>query len=1393
MRNRKMLLSSVLFVVLVLSLISPACVPSSDSVADSGVGKGTALFAIPLNTDAGNVTPMVAAGYDHTVGLKSDGTVVAVGDNSYGQCNVASWTDMIQVAAGQFHTVGLKSNGTVVAVGANSSGRCDVGNWTDIIQVAAGYQHTVGLESDGTVVAVGDNSYGECNVGGWTDIVQVAVGSGGWNTVGLKSDGTVVAVGLGVGVVGVGAWTDIIQVAAGAYHTVGLKSDGTVVAVGDNSYGQCNVGGWTGIIQVSAGYDHTVGLKSDGTMVAVGDNYYGECDVGNSADMIQISAGGYHTVGLKSDSTAIAVGYDYYGQCSVGNWADVVQVSAGDDHTVGLKSDGTVAALGYNYYGQCDVGNWTDIAYVAAGGYYERWGTSAGTSGAYTWDDTVGLKSDGTVVAVGVNWYGQCDVGTWTDIIQVALGGFHTVGLKSDGTVVAVGSNNAGECNVGGWTDIIQVAAGEFHTVGLKSNGTVVAAGDNGAGYCDVGSWTDIVQVAAGLYDTVGLKSDGTVVAVGANTSGQCDVGRWTDIVQVSAGYDHTVGLKSDGTVVAVGANGYGQCNVGNWTDIIQVSAGLYDTVGLKSDGTVVAAGPEVELAKWHLRNAAPHDTTLPTVSTVSPEDGAASVPVDTNVTATFSEAMNGSTITAESFTLAGSAASGTVTYDPATFTATFTPDAALAYNHMYTATLSTNITDLAGNPLAASYVWSFTTESAFVVDFSAQPTDGYAPLAVQFTDMSTGVFTSWEWDFNGDGIVDSTDENPIHEFGSGTYTVSLTAHGPDGSNIRTKTNYIVAESPTSSQLPTGMFVYSPSAPRAGEEVMLDASKSNDPNGNIEYYEWDLNGDGNYDGFTTSPIIYYSWTSPGTYHVSIRVCGANGLKATYAEDIHVADRSLWEKIKSLFSSNVKSLSQGDWNKFQLIKSELHISNWPQSSDPSSDPDFYWIDDNQLLTVLKEAINPTDSPMTYETYILDQLHDMKLADSVAGRSFDVDPVINVYFNSMATMNAWVEGTSMLGKDSLAGTIELEGGTGIGVGAVFALWDVAQAGVGLEFLDQTFYKRALWYYFYNRDNYESPQEAFDLSPVPLKYQNQATRNYFEKLWTEYGDSNIAAGGGLKDSFKEQVIEQLRSLLLTGCEKYKFAPYQIYEVHSPGELRVYDSAGRVTGVVNGTVREEIPNSAYDEETKTVLIYPAADVYYCQFVGTEQGTYGLTVMDIQGGESTTFDATQIATANRTIHKYGIDWATLSQGKKGVTVYVDSNGDGITDYSFKAGNVLTGNEFVPPSACFIATAAYGTPMASEVQTLRDFRDQYMLTNPLGQALVNLYYETSPPIASFITDHPSLKPIVRAWLAPIVAVSAVAVNTSPTEKVAVLAFLVLVSVAMALWMIRRRGKHPGLA
>ena len=97
----------------------------------------------------------------------------------------------------------------------------------------------------------------------------------------------------------------------------------------------------------------------------------------------------------------------------------------------------------------------------------------------------------------------------------IAAGNYHTVGLKSDGTVLTVGDNSDGQCNVSNWKDIVSISVGSVNTAGLKSDGTIVAVGDNKYGQCDVSGWRDIDAISSGIYYTVGLKSDGTVVAVG--------------------------------------------------------------------------------------------------------------------------------------------------------------------------------------------------------------------------------------------------------------------------------------------------------------------------------------------------------------------------------------------------------------------------------------------------------------------------------------------------------------------------------------------------------------------------------------------------------------------------------------------------------------------------------------------------------------------------------------------------------------------------------------------------------------------------------------------------------------------------------------------------------------
>ncbi len=71
--------------------------------------------------------------------------------------------------------------------------------------------------------------------------------------------------------------------------------------------------------------------------------------------------------------------------------------------------------------------------------------------------------------------------------------------------------------------------------------------------------------------------------------------------------------------------------------------------------------------------------------------------------------------------------------------------------------------------------------------------------------------------------------------------------------------------------------------------------------------------------------------------------------------------------------------------------------------------------------------------------------------------------------------------------------------------------------------------------------------------------------------------------------------------------------------------------------------------------------------------------------------------------------------------------------------------------SCFIATAVYQDPYHPDVQALREFRDEYLLTNPAGRAVVSAYYRYSPPVADFIAGHETLRLPLRALFIPVAA------------------------------------------
>lgn len=125
-------------------------------------------------------------------------------------------------------------------------------------------------------------------------------------------------------------------------------------------------------------------------------------------------------------------------------------------------------------------------------------------------------------------------------------------------------------------------------------------------------------------------------------------------------------------------------------------------------------AGDALAVAKtWSFTTGTTADTTPPTVSSTIPADVATGVVINTNVSATFSEAMDPLTITATNITLkqGTTPVAGTVSYVGTS--AVFKPTANLAASTAYTATVTTGVKDLAGNPLAVTKTWGFTTGTA--------------------------------------------------------------------------------------------------------------------------------------------------------------------------------------------------------------------------------------------------------------------------------------------------------------------------------------------------------------------------------------------------------------------------------------------------------------------------------------------------------------------------------------------------------------------------------------------------------------------------------------------------------------------------------------------------------
>lgn len=270
----------------------------------------------------------------------------------------ADWDSrIIAVAAGKDHAVGLRADGTVAATGNNTYGQCNVSGWSDIVAIDAGPRHTVGVRADGTVMIVGDNDRGQLNAGGWSNVVAVSVHWDSRYIVGVKADGTILCTNEVLRQKTAG-WYGIMEVSAGS-DLVGLRQDGRIlVASADDIVEYHYTENWSGIQSISAGAEHAVGLRSNGTVAVTGNNGLGQIDVSGWTDIVYLNAGQKNTVGIRADGTVAVAGYysEHFG--AMYGWTDIVHVDTGDGLFLGVRADGTVVAAGDNSFGECDVSGW---------------------------------------------------------------------------------------------------------------------------------------------------------------------------------------------------------------------------------------------------------------------------------------------------------------------------------------------------------------------------------------------------------------------------------------------------------------------------------------------------------------------------------------------------------------------------------------------------------------------------------------------------------------------------------------------------------------------------------------------------------------------------------------------------------------------------------------------------------------------------------------------------------------------------------------------------------------------------------------------------------------------------------------------------------------------------